>query len=86
MIGHCIDVTTIGPGKVAAQLQVVGRIGKDHVDAGVGQAAHRLDAVAAQDLADRQSGARVLTTQLLRAHGGGNLRPFPDQYLRHACG
>ena len=54
VIGHGIDMAAVGPVEIAAQLQVVRRIGEDQVDAVVGQAAHRLHAVSVEDLAQRQ--------------------------------
>ena len=44
-----IDAAVVGPQKLAAQLQIVGRVGEHHVDRAFGQAEHQLDAVAHQD-------------------------------------
>ena len=54
VVGHRVHVAAVRPGKIAAKLEVVGRIGEDHVDRGIGQRAHHLDAVAAQDAVHRQ--------------------------------
>ena len=54
-IGHGVDMAAIGTREVATQLQVVGRIGEDHVDRGRGKRTHHLDAVALQDLVDGQA-------------------------------
>jgi hypothetical protein len=43
------------------KLQVIGRIGEDQIDAGGRQRAHRGDAVARQDAAQRQIDARALS-------------------------
>jgi hypothetical protein len=44
--------------QVAAELQVVGRIGEDHVDARGGKPCHGRDAILFEDLAERQVGRR----------------------------
>ena len=62
--------------QITAQLQIVGRIGKDHVDAGVRQAAHRLDAVTIEDPAQRQ----ILARNFLY---GAQTRLFTNQQLTH---
>ena len=49
-----IDLAALGPQQVAAELEVVGRVGEDHVDAFVGQARHFGDAVAKDDLVERK--------------------------------
>ena len=77
MIGDGIDVATVRPVEIAAELEVVGRIGEDHVDAGVRQAAHRLDAVACQDLAQRQAGRQSHLSCGARTH------PFLQHCLYH---
>jgi len=41
-----VDLRIVRPQQIAAQLQIIGRIGEDHVDAGVGQGSQHLDAVA----------------------------------------
>ena len=45
-----VDAAVVGTQKLAAQLQIVGRIGEHHVDGRFGQASHQLDAVAYQDV------------------------------------
>ncbi len=54
IVGHRIDMAAVGTEQLAAQLEVVGRIGEDHVDRLVGHGAHRRDAIAANDLVERQ--------------------------------
>ena len=44
-----VDLGVVGTQQVAAQLEVIGRVGEDHVDAGVGQGSQYLDAVAAMN-------------------------------------
>ncbi|MPL60869.1 hypothetical protein SDC9_06431 [bioreactor metagenome] len=58
-----VDLGIVGPVQLATQLQVIGRIGEDEVDACLGQAVHHLDAVACKNLVERQQ-------RLLRPHGG----------------
>ncbi len=50
MICHSIDMAAVGPVEIASELQIVGRICKDQIDAGIGQRPHRSDAVAGQNL------------------------------------
>ena len=64
---HRIDHGGVGPAQLALQLKVVGRIGEDGVDRGGRQGPQRLDAVADQDLVQRQ----VET----RSHDGANCSP-----------
>ena len=54
VIIHGINAPAFGTIKVAAQLKIIGRIGKNHVDARIGQRPHRSDAVAHNDLVERQ--------------------------------
>lgn len=44
-----IDLGLVGPVQIAIELQIVGRIGKDHVDGLFGQPVERGDAIALQD-------------------------------------
>ena len=41
-----IDLAVVGPQQLAAELEIIGRVGEDHVDGGFGQALHQFDAVA----------------------------------------
>ena len=65
-----IDTAAFRAEQVATQLEVIGRIGKDHVDAGVGQRAHICDAIAHDDLVQRQlnSNCRRLPDLLQNPH------------------
>ena len=51
-----IDAPALGPEQVAAELEIIGRVREDHVDRLVGQALHRLHAIAHDDLVERQQG------------------------------
>ncbi len=44
-----IDLGVVGPQQVPAQLQIIGRVGKDHVHRRIGQRSQHLDAVAQMD-------------------------------------
>jgi len=44
-----VDLGVVGTQQVAAQLQIIGRVGEDHVHRLVRQALQHLDAVATQD-------------------------------------
>jgi hypothetical protein len=44
-----LDLAVIGAVKLPFQLQVIGRVGEDHVDGGFRQSPHQLDAIAAQN-------------------------------------
>ena len=44
-----VDLRLVGAVQIAVELQIVGRIGKDHVDRFFGQPVERGDAVALQD-------------------------------------
>ena len=44
-----VDLGIVGTQQVAAQLEIIGRVGEDHVDRGVGQAFQHGDAVAAMN-------------------------------------
>ena len=67
-----VDPAAFGPEQVAAELQIVGRVGEDHVDRLVGQPRHLGDAVALDDLVERQlalgarTGARPQAALVLR--------------------
>ena len=56
VIGHRIDMTAVRAIEIAAELEVVGWIGEDEIDAGRRQRAHGLDAVAGQDTTQRKIG------------------------------
>ncbi len=56
-----IDAAAFGPEQVAAKLQIVGRIGEDHVDGLVGEARHFGDAVTHQNLVERKLALRLRT-------------------------
>ena len=45
VIGYGIDSAPIGPVQIAAKLQVIRWVGEHHIDARIGQRAHRFDAV-----------------------------------------
>ncbi len=49
MVIDGVDLGIVGPQQLSAQLQVVGRIGEDQVDALVGQTGQSLQAVALDD-------------------------------------
>jgi hypothetical protein len=49
-----IDSAAFGTEQVAAELQIVGRIGEDHVDAAIGKRGHGGDAIILDDAAERQ--------------------------------
>ena len=51
LVVHRIDPGLVRTGQFPAELQVVGRIGKDEIDGPVGQGPHHLDAITDQDLA-----------------------------------
>ena len=72
-----VDMAAIGPRQITAELEIVGRIGENHVDRGARQTPHRLDAIARQDLAQRQI--------LLQCHClcGARAHPFLQHYLYH---
>ena len=69
-----IDPAAFGPEQVAAQLQIVGRVGEDHVDRLVGQPRHLGDAVALEDLVERQIALR------LGLERGPQAAPAPPRY------
>ena len=48
-----IDLAAFGPEKVASQLQIVGRIGENHVDRLVGKTCHLGNAIALEDRVER---------------------------------
>ncbi len=54
VVVHRVHFALVGPGEAAFELKIIGRIGEDQIDAGLGQAAHGLDAVADQDLVERR--------------------------------
>ena len=78
VVGHGIDVAAVRAREVAAELQVVRRIGEDHVHAGIGDGAHRFDAVAGNDLPQRQ---KLFRSRRRRPRANA----FLDQYLTHIC-
>ena len=78
VIGHRINMAAIGARQVTAKLQVVGRIGENHVDTVGRQRAHRLDAIAIEDLPQGQIGPRDLIS-------GAQPRLFPNQKLSHSA-
>ena len=49
-----VDFALVGPGQAAFELKIIGRIGEDQIDAGLGQAAHGLDAIADEDPVERR--------------------------------
>ncbi len=49
MIVDRIDLGIVGPQQLSAELQIVGRVGEDQVDALLGQARQRLQAIALDD-------------------------------------
>ena len=49
-----VHFALVGPGQAAFKLKIIGRIGEDQIDAGLGQAAHGFDAIANQDLVERR--------------------------------
>ena len=53
VVVDAVDPAVVGPQQLALELQVVGRIGEDGIDAGLGQAGHDLDAVAGDDAVRR---------------------------------
>ena len=50
------DMAAVGAVQIAAELEIIGRIGEDEIDTGGGQRAHCFDAIARQDTAQRQIG------------------------------
>ena len=58
VIIHRIDLGIVRPMQVAAQLQVIGRVGKNQVDAAFGQRIHDLDAIARQNPVQRKRSRR----------------------------
>ncbi len=52
MVVDGVDLGIVGPQELAAELQVVGRVGEDQIDAFVGQAGQRLEAIAFDDPVD----------------------------------
>ena len=50
MIVHRIDLGLVGTAQIAAQLQIVGRVGEDQIGAAFRQRVHARDAVAFDDL------------------------------------
>ncbi len=62
-----IDLAALGPEEIAAQLEIIGRIGKDHVDAFVGQSRHFGDAVAEDDLVERKLAMGLRTSARAQA-------------------
>src|SRR5690606_1277651 len=54
MVGDGIDVAAVGSIEIAAELEVVRRVGEDEIDRCAWQRAHRLDAVARQYPPERQ--------------------------------
>ena len=54
-----VHAAPLGPEQLAAELEVVGRIGEDHVDRLVGQPRHRRDAVVHQDPVEGERRARL---------------------------
>jgi hypothetical protein len=55
-----VDAATLGAKQIAAELKVIGRIGKDHIDAGIGKRAHRIDAIPLDDPVHRQRQRRCI--------------------------
>ncbi len=70
LVVDAVDEAVIGPAQLAAELEVVRRVGEDAVDRRAGQHPHHADAVAAQDLVERQ----VVDGVQLRACSGGGAR------------
>ena len=70
-----IDAAAFGPEQVAAELKIVGRIGEDHVYRLVGKPRHLGDAVALDDLVERQVADRTGT----RAQARPGLRNWSDE-------
>ena len=87
-----IDPPALGPEQVAAELEVIGRIGEDHVDRLVGQRRHFGDAVALNDGIERQharrpfrSGPRMAMRLLHRQYGNHAMRvPLFDHRVSQA--
>ena len=44
-----IDASALGPEQITPKLEIIGRIGKDHVDTGIGQRRHRRNAIIHDD-------------------------------------
>ena len=88
IVGDGIDMAAIGAREIAAQLEVIGRIGKHHIDAGRGQRTHRRNAIAGDDLAQRQI-AQVDSGGLDRARLGDaqlwSKHLFAGEKLNHDC-
>ena len=49
VVVDAVDLAVIRPPQLAFELQIVGRVGEDHIDAGFGQARHLGNAVADND-------------------------------------
>src|SRR3546814_4918707 len=64
-------MAAVGAVEIAAELEIVGRIGEDHVDRFGGQRLHHRDAIAAQDRIERQRRRRF------------GRRPCPDRSEEH---
>ena len=88
-----VDPAVVGPVQVAAQLQVVGRVGEDEIDAPGGQLRHRLEAVALDHrIAVRQRRfAHSATVSVVRESvndsasiGSGSVGNFTCCYSAHA--
>ena len=71
IVVHRVDFALVGTGQAAFELKIIGRIGEDQVDAALGQAAHRLDAIADEDAIERRR------QTLSSASGSATARGFP---------
>ncbi len=79
-----VDFALVGPGQAAFELEIIGRVGEDQIDAGCGQAEHGLDAIAVDDPSERRFRA------LRRGHrDGASARPKSstrNQFLDFVAG
>jgi hypothetical protein len=66
---HAVDARVVGSEKVAGELEVIGGVGKDEIDAGVGETFQRLETISNLDARLRLGGTDTATlthgTQLL---------------------
>ena len=69
VVVDAVDDRVVGPQQVALELEIVGRVGEDEIDALVGQLCQLVEAIADEDAIGRQAppahdDARTMVTQL----------------------
>ena len=85
LVGDGIDMAAVGPVEIAAELEIVGRIGKDEIDAGIGQLAQPLHAVTIENLSKRQGNRLFCCRFFLFARNRARLRGLQDPHTECPC-